>query len=72
MARRPEVTIGQRYQPVGSSAMWEVVDIVRDGAGIPHARLTAVGNPTAAKTLAVSALRDARLYRVVLAPTEDK
>ena len=73
MARRPEVMVGQRYQPVGSNVVWEVMDVVRDGAGIGHARLSAIGNPTALKTISVSALRDSHLYRFVPLPIiEDK
>ncbi len=66
MARR-EVAAGQRYQPVGSSTEWEVRELVRDGEGIVHARMTKVGDATAHKMISASALRDSRLYRLVAA-----
>lgn len=66
MARR-EVVIGQRYQPTDSTAQWEVRELVKDAEGITHARLVRVGDATNFKTLSVTALRDARLYKL-LAP----
>lgn len=64
MARR-EVAAGQRYQPVDSSAVWEVRELVKDAEGIVHARMTKVGDPTALKMISASALRDNRLYRLM-------
>ena len=64
MARR-EVAAGQRYQPVGSSAEWEVRELVKDGEGIVHARMVRVGDNSAHKMISSSALRDPRLYRLV-------
>ncbi|HVI52375.1 MAG TPA: hypothetical protein VM661_14280 [Candidatus Sulfotelmatobacter sp.] len=64
MARR-EVLVGQRYQQAESSTVWEVQGLTKDGEGIAHARLTRVGDPTAAKMLSISALRDPRLYKLV-------
>lgn len=64
MARR-EVAAGQRYQPVDSSAVWEVRELVKDAEGIVHARMTKVGDPTALKMISASALRDARLYKLM-------
>lgn len=68
MARR-EVVAGQRYQPVDSSAVWEVRELVKDAEGIVHARMTKVGDPTALKMISASALRDSRLYKL-LPPVE--
>lgn len=70
MAKR-EVLAGQRYQPVGSSSVWEVVEMVKDAEGIPHARLVRVGDPTASKMLSAPALRDARLYRLLPAASTE-
>jgi hypothetical protein len=64
MARR-EVQPGQKYQQAESSSVWEVIDLTKDGEGIAHARLLRVGDPTAAKMISVSALKDPRLYRLV-------
>lgn len=64
MARR-EVAAGQRYQPVDSSAVWEVRELVKDAEGIVHARMTKVGDPTALKMISASALRDSRLYKLL-------
>ncbi len=64
MARR-EVLPGQRYQQSESTSIWEVRDLTKDGEGIAHARLMRVGDPTAVKMISVSALRDARLYRLL-------
>jgi hypothetical protein len=67
MARR-EVVPGQRYQQADASSVWEVRDLTQDGEGIAHARLLRVGDPTSVKMIAVSALRDSRLYRLLPAP----
>lgn len=64
MARR-EVVAGQRYQPVDSSAVWEVRELVKDAEGIVHARMVKVGDPTALKMISASALRDGRLYKLM-------
>lgn len=64
MARR-EVVAGQRYQPVDSSAVWEVRELVKDAEGIVHARMTKVGDPTALKMISASALKDSRLYKLL-------
>ena len=64
MARR-EVQPGQRYRQTEASSAWEVVDLTNDGEGIVHARLQRVGDPTAAKMISVSALKDPRLYRLL-------
>jgi hypothetical protein len=69
MARR-EVTAGQRYQPTDSSSVWEVMDLIKDGEGIAHARLARVGDPTATKMISVSALADKKLYRPAPVPAE--
>lgn len=71
MARR-EVAAGQRYQPTDSTVLWEVRELVKDSEGIQHARLMRVGDPTAVKTISVSALRDSRLYRLMPAPSGDQ
>ncbi len=65
MTRRRDVVSGQRFQPISSTAVWEVRELTRDAAGIQHARLSRLGDPTAVKMIAVSALRDPRLYRLV-------
>lgn len=67
MARR-EIAVGQRYQPVGGVAEWEVRELVKDGEGIVHARLIKVGDATAHKMISALALRDSRLYRLVADP----
>jgi hypothetical protein len=64
MARR-EVQPGQRFQQTDSSSVWEVMDLTKDGEGIPHARLIRVGDSTAVKMISVSALKDPRLYKLV-------
>jgi hypothetical protein len=64
MARR-EVQPGQKYQQTDASSVWEVMDLTKDGEGIAHARLIRVGDPTAVKMISVSALKDARLYKLV-------
>lgn len=64
MARR-EVLPGQRYQQADSSSVWEVRDLTKDGEGIAHARIMRVGDPTAVKMISVSALKDARLYKLL-------
>lgn len=64
MARR-DVTPGQKYQQTESSAVWQVVDLVKDAEGIAHARMVRVGDPTTRKTISVLALRDSRLYRLI-------
>lgn len=64
MARR-EVLASQRYQPTDSTAVWEVRELVKDAEGITHARLMKVGDPTAVKMISVSALKDARLYKLL-------
>lgn len=64
MARR-EVVAGQRYQPVDSSAVWEVRELVKDAEGIVHARMVKVGDPTALKMISALALRDGRLYKLM-------
>lgn len=64
MARR-EVVAGQRYQPVDSSAVWEVRELVKDAEGIVHARMIKVGDPTALKMISASALKDSRLYKLM-------
>ncbi len=63
MARR-EVLAGQRYQPVDSTSVWEVRELVPDAEGITHARLTKVGDRTAFKMISILALKDPRLYRL--------
>lgn len=64
MARR-DVSPGQKYQQVGSSSVWEVIDTVKDAEGIAHARMIRLGDPTTRKTISVPALRDGRLYRLL-------
>ena len=66
MARR-EVQTGQRYQQTDSISVWEVTGMTKDGEGIIHARLARVGDPTATKMISVSALKDPRLYKMVVA-----
>jgi len=65
MAKRRDVAPGQRYQPVDSTAVWEVREVVKDAEGISHARLVKVGDATAMKTISVAALRDSRLFRLL-------
>lgn len=62
MARR-DVATGQRYQPIDSTTVWEVRELVKDGEGIVHARMTKVNDNTAQKMISASALRDPRLYK---------
>jgi hypothetical protein len=64
MARR-DVTTGQKYQQTDGTSVWTVTDLTSDAEGIAHARLTRVGDSTAAKTLSVSALRDPKLFRLI-------
>lgn len=64
MARR-EVAVGQRYQPIDSSSVWEVRELVKDAESIVHARMTKVGDPTALKMISASALKDSRLYKLM-------
>ena len=64
MARR-EVQPGQKYQKSEATSIWAVQDLIQDGEGIAHARIIRVGDPTAVKMIAVSALRDPRLYRLL-------
>ena len=64
MARR-EVFAGQKYQQTDGTSVWTVTDLSTDAEGISHARLTRVGDSTAAKTLSISALRDPRLFRLI-------
>ncbi|HLN26092.1 MAG TPA: hypothetical protein VK558_19140 [Patescibacteria group bacterium] len=64
MARR-EVQPGQKYQQTDATSVWEVMDLTKDGEGIAHARLIRVGDSTAVKMISVSALKDARLYKLV-------
>ncbi|MBC7951230.1 MAG: hypothetical protein H7Z12_05315 [Rhodospirillaceae bacterium] len=40
-------------------------ELVKDSEGITHARLMKVGDPTAIKMISVSALKDARLYKLL-------
>lgn len=65
MSRRREIVPGQRYQPTDSTAVWEVLELTQDGAGIQHARLVRAGDPTATKMISASALKDPRLYRLL-------
>lgn len=69
MARR-DVNAGQRYQPIDSSAVWEVREMVKDAEGIGHARLVKVSDPTVVKMISVSALKDNRLYKLLPAQEE--
>lgn len=64
MARR-DVHPGQRYQKVDGSSIWVVVELTTDGEGIVHARVTRFGDSTTVKMLSVSALRDARMYKLL-------
>jgi hypothetical protein len=64
MARR-EVSAGQRYQSTDSHSVWEVREIVKDAEGIGHARLVKVADQTVIKMISVSALKDARLYKLL-------
>ncbi len=66
MARR-EIVAGQRFQQADSSSVWEVQSLTKDGEGIPHARLTRVGDNTDIKMISVAALRDSRLYKLASA-----
>ncbi|MBF0304598.1 MAG: hypothetical protein HQL41_02965 [Alphaproteobacteria bacterium] len=65
MARR-EVQAGQTYKQVDTSSLWEVRALSKDGEGIVHARMSRVGDATVLKTISTSALRDQRLYRLVV------
>lgn len=69
MARR-EVSAGQRYQSTDSNSVWEVREMVKDAEGIGHARLVKVIDPTVIKMISVSALKDARLYKLL--PDQDE
>lgn len=69
MARR-DVSAGQKYQPIDSSAVWEVREMVKDAEGIGHARLVKVGDPTVVKMISISALKDSRLYKLLPAQEE--
>ena len=62
---RREVEPGQKYRPTSGNALWQVVDLVQDGEGIAHARLIRLDDSTTVKMISVSALKDARLYRIV-------
>lgn len=64
MARR-DVAPGQKYQQTGSTAVWQVVDLVKDAEGISHARMVRVGDATTRKTISVPALKDGRLFRLM-------
>jgi hypothetical protein len=64
MAKR-EVQVGQRYQKTDASSVWAVTDLVDDGEGVGHARITRVGDPTAVKMMATAALKDPKLYRLI-------
>jgi len=69
---RQEVRKGQRYCNADAPfIVWSVGEILKDGAGLPHARLTRVGEAYTTKTVAFSALKDARLYRFIGEPPED-
>ena len=58
--------VGRRYVATGaSSTEWVVTDELSDSTGIPHVRLLKSGEPSTSKLIAVSALKDKRLYRMV-------
>ncbi len=62
---RREVEPGQKYRPTGGNALWQVVDLTQDAEGIPHARLIKLDDSTVVKMISTSALKDARLYRLI-------
>ena len=59
--------LGQRYVETGApSTVWVVSDEVRlTGIKVPHVRLLKSGDPGTTKLIAVNALADHRLYRMV-------
>jgi hypothetical protein len=63
MARR-DVEPGQKYRQPGGSALWVVVDLTQDAEGMPHARLVRGDDATVVKMIAVSALKDTKLYKI--------
>ena len=64
MARR-DVQPVQKYRQAGSTFVWEVQNLVKDGGGVLHARLIRVGDKTSGKMISVSALKDPRLFHPV-------
>ncbi len=59
-----EICAGQRFKKADAPfIVWEVVTVSEGADGIPHARMTRVGETHTTKTVSVYALRDERLYR---------
>ncbi len=59
-----EVRVGQRFRKADAHfIVWEVAEVSMATDGIPHARMTLVGDPYTTKTVSVYALRDEGLYR---------
>jgi hypothetical protein len=64
--RRFEVREGQRYcKSDAPSSVWIVAAVLKEGAGPPHARLISASEQTTIRTVAIAALKDPRLYRLV-------
>ena len=58
--------VGRLYVATGaSSIVWVVDDELSNDMSIPHVRLLKSGEPSTSKLIAVTALKDERLYRKV-------
>lgn len=69
MTRQSFIDVGQRFRPTGEApfgrrqAVWRVVGSFEGTDGMAYAHLINEADPTAAKTVSVSALMDKRLYK---------
>ncbi len=58
--------VGQRYVARDrTSTVWKVIANVEMGMNVPHVRLAKSDDPHTTKLIAVNALMDERLYRLV-------
>ncbi len=58
--------IGRSYVAIDApSTVWVVTDEVQTDTNVPHVRLLKSGEPSTSKLIAVNALKDKRLYRMV-------
>jgi hypothetical protein len=58
--------MGRRYVATDApTTEWVVDDEVQTDTNVPHVRLLKSGEPSTSKLIAVSALKDKRLYRMV-------
>ena len=62
MARKRDVTQGERFRRLSNGGVWEVISLRQDVLGAIHAQMKLVDDPYTLKTLSTVALLDSSQF----------